>query len=123
MILASCDVIRTCVVIANSSGIIDIGLASDLSRSILSRSRSKSMLLISVTRVKVCVSTGHLAIVPKPQLHVLRGTALRHSHTHHLPPILVQLNHYGIDSKLFVRSLYHADIISTITYSKQNGLR
>ena len=37
--------------------------------------------------------TGHLVIMPKPQLCVLRGTALRHSHTHHLPPILVQLNH------------------------------
>ena len=58
MILASCDVIQTCVVIANSSGIIDIGLASDLSRSILSRLRLKSMLSISVTRVKVCVSMG-----------------------------------------------------------------
>ena len=58
MILASCDVIRTCVIIANSSGIVDIGLASDLSRSILSRLRLKSMLSISVTRVKVCVSMG-----------------------------------------------------------------
>jgi hypothetical protein len=54
MILALCDVIRTRVVIANSSGIVNIGLASDLSRLILSRSRSKSMLSILVTRV-VCI--------------------------------------------------------------------
>ena len=64
---------------------------------------------------------GNLVIMPKPQLHGSRGTALRHSHTHHLLLILVPLNRYGIDSKLLsedVRTLLQVSTSSNWLFGR-----